>query len=131
MQEKDCLFCKIQRREITALIVYEDDKCFAMMDIYPAQYGHVLVIPNQHYPNYMETDSEILGHLTKIAQKIAVAQERAFGNAGNKLVINCKPEGNQKIFHTHLHILPFYAKGCEPVKESLEAQAEKLSRELN
>ena len=129
MQKKDCLFCGIQRKEIPGHIFYEDDVCYAMMDLYPAEPGHVLIIPNEHFDNYMETDPKVLGHLVTVAQKIAAAQERAFGSEGNKLVINCKEVGNQKIFHTHVHILPFYTN--KPPKESLEVQMNKLKVEMN
>ena len=130
MQLNDCLFCKIQRKEISSDIIYSDEICFAIMDKFPSTYGHVLVIPNEHYPNYMETDPVVLKHLIKIAQRVAIAQERAFGNEGNKLVINCKEVGNQKIFHTHVHVLPYYENTINIEREPLEKQAAKMREAL-
>ena len=130
MQLENCLFCKIQRKEIPGYIIYEDSVCYAMMDLYPAAYGHILVIPNSHFDNYMETDPIILAHLMKIAQKVAHAQEKIYGNEGNKLVINCKEAGNQKIFHTHIHVLPHYFDNSKISSETLEIQANKMKEAM-
>jgi len=126
MQKKDCLFCKIERKEAPAEIVYEDELCYAIMDLFPAGYGHVLVIPREHYENYMETEDETLGHLLKVAKMIAHAQEKTFNNEGNRIVINCKEVGGQKVFHTHVHVIPKYASEISINKETLNIQSKKM-----
>ena len=45
----NCLFCKISAGEVPAKIVYQDDFVMAFLDISPANPGHVLVIPRDHY----------------------------------------------------------------------------------
>ena len=46
---KDCIFCKIIKKEIPADIVFEDSKTIAFLDINPASKGHTLVMPKNHY----------------------------------------------------------------------------------
>jgi diadenosine tetraphosphate (Ap4A) HIT family hydrolase len=48
---KDCLFCRIVRREIPGSIVYEGDRVLAFNDINPEAPTHVLVIPRKHEPS--------------------------------------------------------------------------------
>ncbi|MBU6426710.1 HIT family protein [Patescibacteria group bacterium] len=78
----DCIFCKIANKEIPAHIVYEDDDFIAFLDIHPRAPGHVQVIPKKHYrwvwdlPN---TGKGGIGDYFAVAQKIARAQQKAFG----------------------------------------------------
>lgn len=59
---KDCIFCKIIKKEIPADIVYEDDEIIAFKDIQPAAPIHILVIPKKHIPSlaYLENEDEAL-----------------------------------------------------------------------
>ena len=50
----DCIFCAIVAGHIPATTVYEDEHVFAFMDIAPANPGHTLVIPKQHYRNIFD-----------------------------------------------------------------------------
>ncbi len=57
---KDCIFCKIIKKEISASIIYEDEKTFAFLDIAPAspKGGHTLVMPKNHYELVSEMSDE-------------------------------------------------------------------------
>ena len=46
---KDCLFCKIIKKEIPSFILYEDDDLIVILDAYPDADGHTLIIPRKHY----------------------------------------------------------------------------------
>ena len=52
----DCIFCKIINGEIPCAKVYEDDNVIAFLDISPANKGHTLIVPKQHF----ETIKKIL-----------------------------------------------------------------------
>lgn len=129
MQKEDCLFCRIARHEIAGHFIYEDDDCYATMDAFPLNPGHVLVIPREHYNNYLETPTDLLQHMIGVAQRIGQAQSEVFHCEGNRLIINCGEVGKQKIFHTHIHVVPYYKE--EDIKKgSLEEQALKLKTRL-
>lgn len=49
-QKAQCPFCKIVKGEIPSKKVYEDNIMLAILDINPANKGHVLVLPKEHYP---------------------------------------------------------------------------------
>lgn len=44
----NCTFCRIIRREESALIVYEDDEVIAFLDKHPQTRGHLQLVPKIH-----------------------------------------------------------------------------------
>jgi histidine triad (HIT) family protein len=102
----DCIFCKIAEKKIPAKIVYEDTEAVAFEDINPQAPVHTLVIPKKHIPTLLdlkEEDNNLIGHLIKVANKIAV--DKGIAERGFRLVTNCNPESGQTVYHIHLHIL--------------------------
>ena len=47
--DAECIFCKIVAGEIPCFKVYEDELTIAFMDINPANRGHCLAIPKEHW----------------------------------------------------------------------------------
>lgn len=101
----DTIFGKIIRREIPANIVYEDEDCLAFRDVNPQAPTHLLVIPKQAIPSLAavtDADSQLLGHLVRVATRLAVEQGL---EAGYRLVVNCGTDGGQTVDHLHVHLL--------------------------
>jgi histidine triad (HIT) family protein len=102
----DCIFCKIIDKKIPARIVYEDEHAVAFEDVNPQAPVHTLVIPRKHIPTLLdikEEDNNLIGHLVKVANKIA--NDRGIAERGFRVVTNCNPESGQTVYHIHLHIL--------------------------
>jgi len=101
----DCLFCKINRKEIPAKLVYEDEETFAFEDIQPQAPTHILICPRKHLGSLTEAaaeDAAMVGRLQLIAAKLAV--ERKLTD-GYRTVINNGRGAGQSVFHLHLHLL--------------------------
>ena len=101
-----CIFCKIANKEIPSNIVYEDEKVLAFHDINPQAPYHILVIPKKHLSTLLELeeeDKELIGHIYLVINKIA--KDLGFAERGFRVVVNCKEEAGQTIFHIHFHIL--------------------------
>ena len=102
----ECIFCKIVDEKIPAQIIYKDDRAIAFEDINPQAPVHVLVIPKKHIATVLEiddTDKELLGHLYDVANR--VAKQKGIDEGGFRLVLNCKEDAGQTVFHVHLHLL--------------------------
>jgi len=100
-----CLFCKIVEGSIPATSVYQDEQCFAFLDIDPKAPVHVLVIPRKHIASLAEaekTDEGLLGHLLWAAAE--VARMKALAN-GYRVVISTGRDGGQTVDHLHVHLL--------------------------
>ncbi|MCK4533124.1 histidine triad nucleotide-binding protein [bacterium] len=101
-----CLFCKVVNKQIPAKIIYEDDIVVAFEDINPQAPVHILLIPKKHVETVLdltEEDKDLAGYLFLAAGKIARDIEAL--NDGFRIVVNCKENAGQAVFHLHLHIL--------------------------
>lgn len=101
-----CIFCKIINKEISSNIVYEDEKVIAFHDINPQAPFHILVVPKRHISTLLELkeeDKELIGHIFLVINK--VAKDLGFEERGYRVVVNCKEEAGQTVFHIHFHIL--------------------------
>ena len=105
----DCLFCKIVAGEIPATIVGEDERTVAIMDINPATFGHVLVIPRTHAADLLEIEIDDLAACAAAAQRLALLMTERLDADGVNLVNSCGREAWQTVFHFHLHVIPRYA----------------------
>lgn len=113
---QDCLFCRIVRGEIPAAIVHEDEWVLAFKDIQPQRPVHVLVIPKKHITSLAdatEADTEVLGRMLVLANRIAVNQG---STDGFRSIINTGRVGGQEVMHVHMHIVG----GQEPVGPMLK-----------
>ena len=101
----DTIFGKIIRREISANIVYEDDRVLAFTDVNPQAPTHILLIPKKaiaKLDDATDEDQALLGYLLLIVKKVAA---QAGLSKGYRVVINNGEEGGQTVYHLHIHIL--------------------------
>jgi histidine triad (HIT) family protein len=106
MSETDNIFLKIARGEVSADIVYEDERCVAFRDINPQAPVHILVIPRtpmESLNDASQSDEAVLGHLLRVASK--VANKVGIAESGYRTVINTGPNAGQSVFQLHLHLL--------------------------
>ena len=105
----NCVFCKIVAWETPSQRVYEDDKYIAFLDINPVNFGHTLIIPREHYPNFQETPDEVLEGMMRIAKKITPAVLAAVSASAFNVTFNSGVEAGQAVHHVHLHLIPRHA----------------------
>ncbi len=101
----DCLFCKIEKKQIPSKLVYEDAEIFAFEDIQPQAPSHILICPRKHLESLTDAtaeDAAMLGKLQLVAAKLA--RERNL-TAGYRTVLNNGLRAGQSVFHLHLHLL--------------------------
>ena len=104
--DSDCIFCKIVTKEIPCLDVWEDSHTLAFMDINPANRGHVLVIPKEHWPNVYEISDDAIAAVCQSAKRVAKAVREALQPDGINLLQANGPGAAQSVFHFHIHVLP-------------------------
>ena len=125
------IFSKIIAGELPCHKVYEDDHVLAFLDIHPIQPGHTLVIPKVPSADGLACSPEDLARVIVAAQTIAGAIMQATNCDGVNFLMNNGEAAGQKVFHTHLHIIPrFTDDGVyeEPLPgEYEEGEAEDLA----
>ena len=129
----DCLFCRIVAGELPSTRVHEDDRVVALMDIFPATRGHVLVIPRAHAADLRDVAPDDLAAAAAAAQLLAGRAFDRLGAAGVTVMQSNGAAAWQTVFHYHVHVIPRYdgdplvlpwTPGGEPAPaEELEAIA--------
>ena len=109
MTDKDCIFCKILRKEIPSTVVYEDELVTAFMDVMPVNPGHVLIIPKEHQQFISDVSPEAAARMFEVARKINTATRKS-GLKCDALnfILSDGPAASQEVFHSHLHSIPRY-----------------------
>ena len=101
-----CIFCEIVAGRIPSATVYEDEHVFAFMDIAPANPGHLLIIPKQHYRNIFDMPAEVGSKIMEAAVPLAEAIRKALDPDGLNLFQSNEAAAFQTVFHFHLHLIP-------------------------
>ncbi len=101
-----CIFCDIVNNRAKSYKIYENNKTLAFLDIHPISYGHILIIPKNHYENIYEMDNDILTEIIKTVKTVTELLKENMGiNAVNIINSNGKI-ANQTVFHYHMHVIP-------------------------
>ena len=108
MRKDDCIFCKIIEGKIPSAKVYEDDDVLAFLDISQTTEGHTLVVPKEHYDNFLTTPKDIMHKVMDVAQRIGQAEIMVLGAKGINILSNVNKEAGQSVFHFHVHVIPRY-----------------------
>lgn len=120
-----CIFCDILSGKRGGHLIYEDESHVSILDKYPIDIGHSLVIPKKHYERITDMDSEEVGNLFSIVPKIANAVLNATGADAFSLGQNNGRAAKQIIPHVHIHIIPRYNhKGTIWTKRIIEKESE-------
>ena len=101
----DCLFCAIINGEIPSKKVYEDDSCYAFLDINPQAPVHCLVVPKTHIASADEIDEQNAQAVAAIFTAIPKIADQLGLQNGYRVVSNIGEDGCQSVKHLHFHIL--------------------------
>ena len=126
---EDCIFCKIKAGGMQTNLLYHDSKCFVILDMFPSQRGHMLVITKEHHVNLLDTPYALSSHLLKISKRFAKKAKEKLSASAVKIVVNIGRDADQLIDHTHMHVIPFYPKNAKH-RTPHERMEEKEATEL-
>ncbi len=103
---KDCAFCRIASGNLPAHFVYNDDLVFAIMSLEQPNPYKVLVIPRSHVETIYDLNDEQASAIFKTTVRLARVIRDVSKCAGMNLVQSNGKDGQQDVFHFHLHIVP-------------------------
>jgi histidine triad (HIT) family protein len=108
-----CIFCGIAaggetERTKRSAVIWADESmtAFVASHWWPANPGHVLVIPNMHIENIYEFPPELGNDLMATTRRVAVAMKAAYGCDGVSTRQHNEPAGDQDVWHFHQHVFP-------------------------
>ncbi len=124
----DCIFCDIASKESDAEVIFENEKFIAFLDINPINFGHTLVIPKNHYDNFLTIGAEELLELTKLTQYLAGVVKRAVKADGFNIMSNNGVSAGQSVFHFHYHIIPRFENDSLMRPRTMQYNADEIGR---
>ncbi len=104
-----CLFC--DKLKSTAdrdnLVLYRSIHSFVIMNPYPYNNGHIMVLPNRHVPDLHGLEDVVLLDIMKVTQHSIDSLKRVFMPEGFNIGMNLgKVAGAGLGEHVHNHIVP-------------------------
>lgn len=103
---KDCIFCKIVKKEIPSELVAETNNFIAIRDAHPKTENHTLIISKKHYVTILDIPNKLAEEMLSFIKKLSSEMlEKKQGDGFNILMNNLPPAG-QVIMHAHIHLLP-------------------------
>ena len=106
----ECIFCRLVSGEIPSARVYEDALTIAFMDLGQVNPGHVLVATRRHAATLLDITPEEAAAVMQTAQRVADAIQATFDPPGITLLQANGREGDQTVFHFHMHVVPRHAQ---------------------
>ena len=102
-----CIFCNITEPGREELILVRGRTSFVILNLYPYNSGHLMVVPNRHVPTLHASTSDELAELMKFARYAEMALAEAYKPQGINLGINLgRPAGAGVLDHLHVHVVP-------------------------
>jgi diadenosine tetraphosphate (Ap4A) HIT family hydrolase len=100
----DCIFCNYNKSEIIA----ENQFAFAILDKFPVNEGHTLIIPKRHFKNFFEADENEIKAIYSLMHEVKEMLDVQYEPAGYNIGVNVGYYAGQTVMHLHVHLIPRY-----------------------
>ena len=138
----DCILCAVRDNDerVTSLKIYEDHICFVVLNLYPYNPAHIMIVTQRHITNFLELTKEELSHITRAIQGIQILLDDLYNPKGYNIGINQGKDAGGSIDHLHFHIIPRYGSELSFIDivgktrvlpEGLNDVKKKLENEIN
>ena len=104
----DCIFCDIINGKLPCHLIHKDDNHIIILDRYPIDVGHSLIITKKPYEKLTDMSVEEIMDLFSKIPKIISAIIKATKADGFSIAQNNGKAAKQIIPHVHVHIIPRY-----------------------
>ena len=119
------IFTEIIEGREPGYVIFEDERHIAILDKYPIDTGHSLLITKNLYEKIINMPEKEVAELFSLVPKIATAILKATGAVAFSIAQNNGKEAKQIIPHVHVHIIPRYAnKGTVWTKRGIPSDSE-------
>lgn len=93
---------------VKSLKIYEDNLCFIVLNLYPYNPAHLMIVTQRHITKFLELSKEELIHITRTIQGIQLLLDDLYSPKGYNIGINQGRDAGGSIEHLHFHIVPRY-----------------------
>ncbi len=103
-----CPFCHIPSlSDEDGLIVARGERVYAVLNLYPYNPGHLMVVPYRHIPDYTDLDPAELAEFSEFTRRALTVIRTVSAPHGFNIGINAGAAGGAGIApHLHQHLVP-------------------------
>jgi ATP adenylyltransferase len=103
----DCIFCTSSEAGRDELVLARGRVAFVILNKYPYNNGHLMVVPNRHIPSLAAATREELHELIELTRRSELVLVDAYSPHGINMGINLgKSAGAGVLDHVHMHVVP-------------------------
>lgn len=144
-KEKGCIFCKRLKMKDSPknLIVYRGEKNFVILNKFPYNTGHILIVPNRHVGQIEKLKTDEAQEFFQLTQLTVSVIKKALKPSSLNLGMNLgRSSGAGVPGHVHMHVVPRWigdtnfmpvigqtdviSVPLEPVYEAIKKEFDKL-----
>jgi ATP adenylyltransferase len=106
--DQACIFCAaLARPDDDSLVLFRSAGCFVILNLYPYNNGHLMIVPNRHVGTLADATRGELNELIELTRRAEVALMEAYRPHGLNVGINLgRPAGAGIVDHVHVHVVP-------------------------
>lgn len=107
-ERRECIFCEAVRKpDDESLILYRGNHSYIIMNLYPYNTGHVMVVPYRHVPTLEDLDENEMLEIMLLVKAALKAIRRVYNPHGFNIGVNLgRVAGAGVEEHVHIHIVP-------------------------
>ncbi len=137
---EDCVLCRFRDtgRDAENLIVFRGEHCYVMLNRYPYNNGHIMLVPYLHAKALSELPLAVMNDLGRLLQSSEQVLTQAYDCDGINIGINLGRAAGAGIDeHLHIHLVPRWngdsnfmsvVGGKRVIPEAFELSRERLCR---
>jgi ATP adenylyltransferase len=139
-----CLFCDVAKkgkgntvsksRDKKNFILYRGKHCFVILNRYPYNSGHLMVVPYLHTPTFEGLSDEVLFDLIKTVDRSVTILRKVLNPDGFNMGLNFgKVAGAGMESHMHIHVVPRWTGDTDsmPIIAETRVMPEHLTKTYN
>lgn len=138
--EQGCVFCAMvaapPQRDAEHLLLLRAEHCFVVMNLYPYNTAHLMVVPNAHTADLPGLDDATLAELFELTRRSVALLGAEYQPHGFNLGMNLgRTAGAGIAEHLHMHIVPRWngdsnfmpvVGGTKLIPEALDSSYQRL-----
>ncbi len=103
-----CVFCEALSRDTDdSLIVFRGAHCFVILNLYPYNNGHLMVVPERHVGRLAGLEEAEVTEMIRLTRIVEMALQELYQPHGFNMGLNLgKPAGAGVLDHVHMHVVP-------------------------
>ena len=108
-REEGCVFCNRLREQhdTNSLIAYRGTECYVILNLFPYNTGHVMLVPQAHISSPEDADDATTHELADLRRPVMRAVRRALNPVGFNIGVNVGAVAGAGIAaHLHEHVVP-------------------------